>query len=131
MFKPSLSAKRILLNAYAITLAFVIISAPGAILAKAQEPNERQRALELYEANNLVGALPLLEKAAAANPNDAIILSRLGFALYATSGMEKDPAVRRQMRDRARTTLLRSQSLGDDSNLTKGTLEALTAKDPT
>ncbi len=101
------------------------------ILARPQDPSERQRALELYEANNLVAALPLLERVAAANPNDPAVLSRLGFALYANSVDVKDPAQRQKMRERARTTLLHSQSLGDNSNLTRMALDALSAPDGT
>lgn len=129
MFQQSLAAKRIWLNACAVALALVIV-APATVSAWFQDASDRQRALELYEANNFVGAIPLLEKVTAASPNDPVILSRLGFALYATGSLEKDPAVRRKLLDRARATLLRSQSLGDDSNLTKVTLEALSAKDP-
>ena len=128
MFKQSLTAKRIFLNA-CLPAAVVLFGA--AAFAQPQAPNDRQRALELYDANNLVAALPLLEKVAAANPNDAMILSRLGFALYANSFTEKDPALRKKLRDRARTTLQRSKSLGDDSNLTRGTLDALSSGDPT
>ena len=106
----------------------VLVSA-ASIAAQPQDPGERQRALDLYESNNFAAALPLLEKVAAANPNDAVILSRLGFALYASSSTEKDPAVRQHMRERARTTLLRSRSLGDDSNLTTMVLDALSAPD--
>ena len=87
--------------------------------------------MDLYESNNFVAALPLLEKVAAANPNDAVILSRLGFALYANSATEKDPVLRQKMRDRARPTLLRSRSLGDNSNLTTMVLDALSAPDAT
>ena len=112
-------------------LVLGLFSASANVLAKSQEQSDRQRALELYEAQNFIGAVPLLEKIAAANPNDIFILSRLGFALYASSAIEKDPAARRKMLERARTFLLRSQSLGDDSNLTKTTLSALATKDPT
>jgi tetratricopeptide (TPR) repeat protein len=131
MFRQSLTAKSILLNAGLAMLALGLFSASANVLAKSQEQSERQRALELYEAQNFIGAVPLLEKIAAANPNDIFILSRLGFALYASSAIEKDPAARRKMLARARTVLLRSQSLGDDSNLTKITLSSLATKDPT
>ena len=99
MLNQSLTAKRIFLNA---GLAFVValLLAAGA-LASPQDPAERQKAIELYESNKLVDALPLLEKVAAANPNDAVILSRLGFVLYANAATEKDPAVRQKMRERA------------------------------
>ena len=127
MLNQSLTAKRIFLNAGVAIVAALVIAA-GAF-ARTQDPAERQRALDLYESNNLAAALPLLEKLAAANPNDAVILSRLGFALYANSATEKDPALRQKMRDRARVTLMRSRSLGDDSNLTGMVLESLSAPD--
>jgi tetratricopeptide (TPR) repeat protein len=127
MFKHSLTAKRIFLNACLLTV--VVLALASGSLAGSQDPAERQRAIDLYEANNFVAALPLLEKVAAANPNDPVILSRLGFAIYATSMDEKDPALRQQMRERSRQTLLRSQSVGDDGNLTKITLDALSGPD--
>lgn len=54
---------------------------PVNTLAQQQDQEDRKQALALYESNNFVAALPLLEKVAAANPNDRVILSRLGFAL--------------------------------------------------
>ncbi|HYR76895.1 MAG TPA: tetratricopeptide repeat protein [Pyrinomonadaceae bacterium] len=131
MRNQSLTAKRIFLNACLVMIAGLMLSAPVSAARLRQDPSERQRALDLYEANNFAAALPLLEKLAASNPNDPVILSRLGFALYASSATEKDPAVRQQMRDRARTTLLRSRSLGDNSNLTAMALDALSAPDAT
>ena len=131
MFRQSLTAKSILLNACVALSALGFVCASANVLAKSQEQSDRQRALELYEAQNFVAAVPLLEKLAAANPNDIFILSRLGFAVYANSATEKDPAVRQKMRERARTVLLRSKSLGDDSNLTKITLSGLSTKDRT
>lgn len=127
MFKHSLTAKRIFLNAFLPTI--VALALASSSLARSQDPAERQRAFDLYEANNFVAALPLLEKLAAANPNDPAILSRLGFTIYANSVDVKDPAAREKMRTDARDTLLRSQQLGDDGNLTKITLDALTGPD--
>jgi len=129
MCNHSLTAKRIFLNILLPACAALLLSVPVGAVTGTQDPSERQRALELYESNNFAAALPLLEKLAISNPNDAVILSRLGFALYANSATEKDPAVRQQMRDRARTTLLRSRSLGDNSNLTTMALDALSAPD--
>ncbi|HYJ86192.1 MAG TPA: hypothetical protein VEW46_09065 [Pyrinomonadaceae bacterium] len=90
-----------------------------------QEPPEWKRALELYEAQNFVEALPLLEKVAAAAPNSPVVLSRLGFAVYALATTEKDAETRKKMLDRARTIFLKSQSLGDNSNLTQIALDGL------
>ncbi|MGI9067035.1 MAG: tetratricopeptide repeat protein [Pyrinomonadaceae bacterium] len=111
-------------------LAFVFL-APVEALSQAQHQTDRERAIALYESSKLVDALPLLEKAAAVNPKDPIILSRLGFALYATSATEKDPALRQKIRERARKILLQSQSLGDNSNLTQITLDTLSREDST
>ena len=129
MCNSTLTAKRIFLN---VSLGMIAALACSVVIsAQPQDPSERQRAVELYEANNLVAALPLLERVAAANPNDPVILSRLGFVLYANSVDVKDPALRQKMRERARTTLSRSQSLGDNSNLTRMALDAVSAPDGT
>jgi len=125
MFNSSLIAKR---TAIIFALAFIVSSFVTA-KAQTQDPAERKRAIDAYESQNMVAALPLLEKVAAAYPNDPVILSRLGFALYANSLDQKDPAARQKMRDRARAVLLKSQSLGDDSNLTKMTLDGLSVPD--
>jgi len=111
-------------------LALVCLTSAQA-LAQGHDQSDREKGLALFEANNFVAALPLLEKAAATAPDDVVILSRLGFAIYASSTTEKDPAVRQQIRERARKTLLKSQALGDDSNLTKIALDALSRDDIT
>ena len=127
MLNQSLTAKRIFLNAALMVMLLMVAAA----VALPQDSDERRRALDLYESNNFTAALPLLEKLASSSPNDVALLSRLGFALYANSATEKDPALRQKIRDRARTTLLRSRSLGDDGNLTLITLDALSAPDGT
>jgi len=129
MRNQSLAAKRIFLNVCLVIIAGLMLSAQLDAARLRQDPAERQRALDLYESNNFTAALPLLEKLAISNPDDAVILSRLGFALYASSATEKDPAVRQHMRERARTALLRSRSLGDNSNLTNMVLDALSTPD--
>ena len=129
MLNQSLTAKRIFLNAGLVFVALLLFAA-GAF-ARPQDPAERQKAIDLYESNNFTAALPLLEKVAAANPNDSVILSKLGFALYATTAVEKDPASRQKLRDRAKATLLRARSLGDNSNLTTMVIDALSSPDPT
>lgn len=108
-------------------LAFSISSQTNALVQQ-QEPPEWKQAIELYEAQNFVAALPLLEKAAAAQPDNPMVLSRLGFSLYAVAATEKDIDQRKKMLDRARQVLLKSQSLGDDSNLTKITLDGLSGE---
>ena len=107
-----------------MALAFVAV-------AYAQDNPDRRRAFELYDANNMAAALPLLEQLATANPNDVAVLSRLGFALYASTSTEQVPATRARLRERARTTLLRARQLGDNSNLTTMVLDALSSPDAT
>jgi tetratricopeptide (TPR) repeat protein len=114
----------------AFILALIFLT-PVEALAQSQDKTEREQALAVYDSQNFVAALPLLEKVSAANPNDPVILSRLGFTLFATSATEKDAAVRAKIRARARAVLLKAQSLGDDSNLTRSTLEGLSQDDPT
>lgn len=94
-------------------------------LGQEQEPPGWNRALELYEAQNFVAALPLLEQAAVAQPDNPMVLSRLGFTLYAISVIEKDVNLRTNLRERARQVLLKSRSRGDDSNLTQIALDAV------
>jgi tetratricopeptide (TPR) repeat protein len=123
MLNSTLSSTRILLFVVFIT------AVPVYAHAQTQNPAERQHAIEVYESQNLVAALPLLEKAALAYPNDPAVLSRLGFTLYANSTDEKDPTKRQQLRQRSLSVLRKSRSLGDDSNLTSITLEALESSD--
>src|ERR1041385_4593879 len=123
MLNSTLSAKRIRV-AVGFMLAFAVCAT-----AQTQNAAERQRAIELYESQNMVGALPLLEKVALAYPNDPAVLSRLGFALYANAIDEKDANKRQQMRQRALTTLRKSRTVGDNSNLTSIALEALESPD--
>lgn len=129
MLKQSLPAKKIFLNP--IFTSLVLMAVACATLAQPQDNPDRRRAFELYDANNMAAALPLLEKLAAANPNDVAVLSRLGFAIYASTSTEKDTAARARLRERARTTLLRARALGDDSNLTNMVLDALASPDAT
>src|SRR4051794_15777785 len=123
MFNSSLRLKEILLNVSVITA--IVLAAVIGVNCQTQDPAERQRALDVYESQNMVAALPLLERVALAYPNDLVVLSRLGFALYANAVDEKDAATKQKMRSRAYTILVKSQSLGDNSPLTKMTVGAL------
>lgn len=129
MFNSSLITRPRGLN-FSIFAIAILISAIT-VTAHTQNPQERQQAIDTYESQNLVAALPLLEKVALAYPNDTAVLSRLGFTIYANSVDEKDAAKRKQMRDRARSILQKSLGLGDQSNLTQITLDALAAPDST
>jgi len=119
------------LCAFGLPLLVVLLFLPFTVAARAQvrAQTEREQAISLFEANNFVAALPLLEKVALVSPNDPVILSRLGFAIYAASTTAKDATTRQAARKRAREVLLKSQAAGDDSNLTKIALGALSRDD--
>src|SRR5215471_4835353 len=91
------------LNFAMLAIATLLIATASG--AQTQNPDERQKAIETYESQNFVAALPLLEKVALAYPNDPAVLSRLGFALYANSTDVKDANARAQMRQRALSIL--------------------------
>ena len=62
MLNQSLTAKSIFLNAGLAIGASLLLAASA--FARAQDPAERQRAMELFEANNFSAALPLFENPA-------------------------------------------------------------------
>jgi tetratricopeptide (TPR) repeat protein len=111
----------------------VLLGTAAASRTLAQIPesyeDQRARAIQVYDQNRFTEAVPLLEKLSAQRPDDVVVLSRLGFALYASSAAIKDPEVKRQTRVRARTILLRANELGDSSDLTRSTLESLIANE--
>lgn len=116
------------LLAAALLLAFSSFT-PARVYAQSPE-QIRGQAIELFDANNFVDALPLLEKSANTYPRDPAIASRLGFVLYSLGALSQDLTVRRQYWERSRKILLQSQANGDDSNLTRVTLESLSREDP-
>ncbi len=87
---------------------------------------EREKALQLYNENKFTEALPILDRLANSNPSDVVVISRLGFSIYATTATITDPQKRKQARERARNVLVRATELGDNSILTRATLDALT-----
>ncbi len=127
MRNSTLTQKRILPGVCLISI--FLIGLPLIVHGRPQDPAERKHALDVYESQDMVAALPLLEKVALAYPNDPVVLSRLGFALYANSIDEKNATTRQEMRTRARSVLMKSQSLGDNSNLTRMTVDALAGPD--
>lgn len=114
----------------AFLLSLALFAGAAGVAARQGDSAERRRAMEAWDKQNFVEAVPLLEKLSAESPRDVEVLSKLGFALYASTAAVKDPEARKQIRDHARAVLLRSNELGDDSNLTRMVLEALASDDP-
>lgn len=72
----------------------------------------KQKASELMKQTRYTEALPILEKLAAAEPDDAQTQFYLGFALIAQSKNTQDEATRKTLRVRARAAFVRSKTLG-------------------
>jgi len=72
----------------------------------------KQRAAELVKQTKYTEALPLLEKIAAAEPNDPQTQFFLGFALIGQAKNTKEPAARKALNARARAAFVRAKELG-------------------
>jgi len=124
--------RRVALLCAAVFIGLTLWPAPHTV---AQTPDvnqaDRKRAFELYDQSKFTEALPILEKLIKLQPNDILVLERLGWATFVISGSIKDPAERQKARERARSYLFRAKELGDDSELLRAGLEGLSGPDPT
>lgn len=88
------------------------------------KPNpERERAFEAYHAGKFVEAMPLLEKLTADNPNDVAALEAWGVSMLGYAQTLSDLDLRKKARARARSILVKAQTLGDNSDLLKTLLQ--------
>jgi tetratricopeptide (TPR) repeat protein len=94
--------------------------------ASAQE-TDRQRAFRLYKDANWTEALPLLEKLAAADPNDLQVTEMYGLVVVSQTSYLKDPAARKAARVRGREILLRAQKLGSQDKLVLAMIDEIPA----
>lgn len=95
-----------------LTLLFLSV----AIISPTQAQNEgtvelKRRASELLKENNYTESLPILEKIAAAEPNDGETQFSLAFALLGTATNTKDDAARKALRVRARQAFVKAKAL--------------------
>lgn len=115
------------------TLLVALLIALGANASAFGQPAgndpERVRAFQLFNESKFTEAVPLLEKLAAAYPDEPGVLEKYGFALYAATKSVKDSQQRKLMIARAKEALLRSQKLGNNSNLLKAALEGVAVAD--
>jgi len=94
----------------------------GALLSTASfgqqtEANKlRQEAMELVHEQRLIEALPLLERAVAASPEDAEVKGWLSYALLVHAQTLSEPAARTQVRVRARGLAIEAVKAGVDKN---------------
>jgi len=125
MHNQSLTAKRIFLNACLTVIAGLMLSALVGAATETQDRSERQRAFDLLSESKYIEALPLFEKLAAQNPNDAQVIFCLGFIHLAKAKDLKDPAERKAERVRARSLLIRAKQLGATDELLESTLASV------
>ncbi len=97
-------------------LSFVcltLVCSPASVYAQTDNIQEmKQRAGELLKQQKFTEALPLLEKIAAAEPENAETQFYLGFALIAQANTTKDAAARKALRVRARESFVKAKQLG-------------------
>ena len=72
----------------------------------------KQKAAELIKQTRYTEALPILEKIATAEPDDAETQFYLGFALIGQANSTQDAATRTSLRVRARAAFIKSKQLG-------------------
>lgn len=87
--------------------------------------------MKLYEQNKFADAIPVMEKLVRALPSDIELLERLGWSTFVVSASTKDPNARKKARARALEVLQRAKELGDDSELLRTALDALSQPDNT
>lgn len=117
-----------LMAVFAITLTIL----PATLYAQTL-PELKAQLKALVDAQKFTDALPIAEKIAAAEPNDALTQFYLGFSLIGQGANTPDADARRALRIRAREAFIKSVKLGNDTQFAKGMAEGIPAdgSDPT
>ncbi len=112
---------RCLLNlCFAVSLVLTCLTTAFATVTMAnQDDAERKRAFQLFKDGKYVEALPVLEKLAAATPNDREVIETLGFLVLTQSNYLKDSETRKQARVRGRELLARAEQMGANDDFLK------------
>lgn len=100
----------------------------GAPYAQTQGPDanyeaERKKAIDLFNDNKNLEALPLFEDLVKQNPQDDVTLLGLASCLLSHSATVEDQDAAAQELVRARALLLKSKELGNNSNLLNNLLQ--------
>lgn len=85
----------------------------------------RQQADSLLQQKKYIEALPVLEKLAKAEPDNANTHFYLGFSLLSKAFDTKDAAARQQLRVRARNAFVKARELGKDEPLVQGLIDSI------
>lgn len=101
---------------------------PAPVAAQTENLNEmKARVAALLQKDNVTDALPLLEKIAQADPEDADTQFYLGFALLAKATNTKDKAERKQLRLRARGSFVKAKAMGKTENVVDAFIQSIPA----
>lgn len=108
------------------TLSILVFPASSA--AQTENLTEmRAKVAALLQKDNVTDALPLLEKIAQADPEDAETQFYLGFALLAKSVNSKDKAERKSLRLRARGSFIKAKAMGKTDNVVDAFIQSIPA----
>jgi tetratricopeptide (TPR) repeat protein len=108
-----------------LTLLILSVATVSPIQAQTDTAQLKRQAGKLLEENKYTEALPLLEKIAAAEPNDGETQFFLAFALLGTATNTKDNAARKALRVRARQAFVKAKSLNYDEPKLEGLILGL------
>lgn len=109
----------------ALTLLALQLGDPSRL--SAANPDDRQRALDLFAAGKRLEALPLLEKAEQQQPRDAQVLVALAASLVEHASTLSDRRAVAQERWRAKELLQKAFELGDTTPLGENLRQLLNA----
>lgn len=110
-------------------IIFAFVWSFSALPVKAQTADEinslKEQVVKLLNVNKYAEALPVLEKLAKAEPDNADTQFYLGFALLAQAKNTKDKEAARQLTVRARQSFVRAKQLGSTQKVLDAFLESL------
>jgi tetratricopeptide (TPR) repeat protein len=112
-----------------LVCALIIVSLAGLphdlVAQETDTRTIRAQILLLFDQDKPVDALPLLEKLAVAEPDDADTHFLLGQALLAKGVQVADPSEKAKIRIRSRNAFILAGQLGKDENLVKAFVELI------
>ena len=108
-----MSHRKLLVTLLTLLFLSVVIASPTQAQTEGTAELKRQ-ATALLKENNYTEALPILEKIAAAEPNDGETQFFLAFALLGKATNTKDNVARKALRIRARQAFVKAKSLNYD-----------------
>lgn len=100
---------------------------PGNLFAQTGESLQelKQKASELTRQQKYTEALPILEKLAATEPDNAETQFYLGFALIGQANNTQDAAARKALRVRARSAFIKSKELGSQEPMIDALIQSV------